>query len=561
MLERIREKWRALGKNNQIILGATSGVALLALLGFLFWANSPEYTPLFDNLAAADASAISDKLKEQNVTYRLVHGGTTIEVPASKRDELRLKLIGEGLPQQSSATLGYELLDKMSPMSTPDKERTMLLRATEGEIAKSIMTLKPVASAIVHIAPADESPFTIQKKDASASVIINLRPGQSLNPENVHAIVRLTQMSYTGLNEDKISLVDSQGNLLHDPSKNAMDMSGDRTKQEQQRAQAKRTELQAAVDRAFGTGKAVIMVNLELNTDQEKVKKMTVEPGATLKKTSNEETLAGTPSPPNSPGLNANANTATPTYAQANATGMGNYKSTQTTSENQPSTTETETVRAPGRIDKLTVSALIDDKVPASQVEAIRQTLLTAIGGLPNDPTRIVTVAQVPFDRTEEQVAAKASAEALQAERMRSILSVAVPILLMLLCLFLLARALKKVTPIQRMSPQLALAGAGAGMGAGNVSLLAENNASDYAREEENGVVMEIRGVSGGNNAFGDEPIIGEDGLPISLIEHEKPVELLEEPYDAELESILNLVKSKPEAVALLVRTWVTENH
>lgn len=560
MLDQIRDKWRALGKQNQIILGATSGVALLALFAFLFWANTPEYTPLFDNLVAADASAISDKLKEQNVAYRLVHGGSTIEVAASKRDELRLKLIGEGLPQQTSATLGYELLDKMSPMSTPDKERVMMLRATEGEIAKSIMTLKPVASAIVHLAPADESPFTIQKKDASASVIINMRPGQNLTPENVHAIVRLTQMSYTGLNEDKISLVDSQGNLLHDPSRNSMDMSGDRTKQEQQRAQAKRTELQAAVDRAFGTGKAVIMVNLELNADQEKIKKMSVEPGAALKKTSNEESLSGNPPPPNAPGLNANANAGTTTYNQANANSMGNYKSTQTTTENQPSTTETETVRAPGRIDKLTVSALIDDKVPVAQVEAIRQTLLTAIGGLPNDPTRIVTVAQVPFDRTEEQSAAKANSEALQAERMRSILSVAVPILLMLLCLFLLARALKKITPIYRMAPQLALAGAGTS--GGNVPLLTENYSLNQAHEDDNGVLMEIRGSGGGaNQSHNDNEIIGEDGLPISFSEHEKLVELLEQPYDAELESILNLVKSKPEAVALLVRTWVTENH
>ncbi len=556
MLNQIKEKWIALGRNNQIIIGATSGVALLVLFGFLFWANSPEYAPLFDNLAPADASSISEKLKEQNVSYRLVRGGATIEVPAQKRDELRLKLIGEGLPQQSSATLGYELLDKLGPMSTPDKERTMLLRATEGEIAKSIMTLKPVASALVHLAPGDESPFALQKKEASASVVVNLRPGSNLSPENVHAIMRLTQMSYTGLKEDKISIVDSQGNLLHDPNRSNMDMSSDRVKQEQQRAQAKRSELQAAVDRAFGMGKAVIMVNLELNADQEKVKKTSVEPGAALKKTSNEETLSGNSPPPIPPGVNAN--NGTPTYNQAQANNMGNYKNVQTTTENQPSTTETETVRAPGRIEKLTVSALIDEKVPATQVEAIRQTLLTAIGGTPNDLTRVVTVAQVPFDRSEEQATAKATAEAIQAERMRSILAVAVPLVLMLLCLFVLARAFKKALPPRPM-PQLALAGAGVSGMAIPAPQESLNLAEPEYEPSDAGVVMEISGTAGGGGVQ-NGVIIGEDGQPISLVEHEKPVELLEEAYDAELESIQHLVKSKPEAVALLLRTWVSEN-
>ena len=198
--------------------------------------------------------------------------------------------------------------------------------------------------------------------------------------------------------------------------------------------------------------------------------------------------------------------------------------------------------------------------MPASQVDAIRQTLLTAIGGLPNDPTRIVTVAQVPFDRTEELSAAKANAEALQAERMKNILTVAVPILLMLLCLFLLARALKKITPIYRPAPQLALAGAG------SIPMIPENMEPlpAHQQEDDNGVVMEIRGTGAGGADTQAQPngvIIGEDGLPISLDQHEPPVELLEEPYDAELESILNLVKSKPEAVALLVRTWITDKH
>jgi flagellar biosynthesis/type III secretory pathway M-ring protein FliF/YscJ len=36
---------------------------------------------------------------------------------------------------------------------------------------------------------------------------------------------------------------------------------------------------------------------------------------------------------------------------------------------------------------------------------------------------------------------------------------------------------------------------------------------------------------------------------------------MFQEPYDAQLESILHLAKSKPEAVALLLRSWISDNR
>ena len=164
MLQRARDWWEGQSRNNQIIFGASTLGVIVALFGFIFWAGQPEYQLLFGDLAPQDASAITDKLKEQNVAYRLTNGGKAIEVPAQKRDELRMQLLGQNLPQQSNATMGYEILNSIGPMTTDKLEHQKLLQAREGEVSKTIMSMEQIASATVHYGEADSSMFAAGKK-------------------------------------------------------------------------------------------------------------------------------------------------------------------------------------------------------------------------------------------------------------------------------------------------------------------------------------------------------------------------------------------------------------
>src|SRR5689334_13082425 len=147
-MNRLREWWEGLGLNNRIILIASAVGGLVALIGFIAWAGTPEYVPLFSGLSAQDSNSITEKLKESGVSYRLQAGGTAIEVPAAQHDELLIKLIGQGLPAQSSAVPGYDRMDKSGSLTTSSAvENVNLQRIKEEEIAKSIMTMKQIASA------------------------------------------------------------------------------------------------------------------------------------------------------------------------------------------------------------------------------------------------------------------------------------------------------------------------------------------------------------------------------------------------------------------------------
>src|ERR1700682_5929462 len=83
---------------------------LMAAYVFTSWASKPSYAPLFSNLSATDASAITQKLSSQHIPYQLANGGQTVMVPQGKLYQTRITLSAAGLP--SGGTQGYSLLDK-----------------------------------------------------------------------------------------------------------------------------------------------------------------------------------------------------------------------------------------------------------------------------------------------------------------------------------------------------------------------------------------------------------------------------------------------------------------
>ena len=544
MLNRLREWWEGLGRSNQMIVGGASLASVVALVGFVAWAGTPEYVPLFSNLSAQDASAITDKLREANVPYRLAPGGTAIEVPAQKRDEMRMKLLSVNLPQESSATIGYDVLKESGVSTTSGMEDQIIIRAHEGEIAKSLLKLSQVGGAIVHIAPGKESPFADSKVSASAAVVLTLKSGQQLDADNVRAALRLVQMSYPGLSEDKITITDSHAMLLHDPLHSNGDAS-DIHKDEVARSQAKSAELQSVLDQTIGPNKARVLANVELNPDVKNIDETAATPGAVTSKTSESEKTQGA-SEAAAPPVGVTANTgAIPTYDAKAAGGAGSNVHELTSTTTMPTVTVTKTISAPGRIEKLTVSALVDTRVPADQLDAIKQTLNTAIGATPGDATRLVTVAQVPFDHTADEEAAKEASAARNSENMTRMLASLVPLALMAISLFLLYRALRKPAP--RLGGQLALAG----MGADGEMMALEPGMMAY---DADGVPLPGQTVDSLLN-----PAINAIGIS-SASGDPRTFEIIEEAFDSQLESVQHLVKSKPETVAALIKSWTSED-
>jgi flagellar M-ring protein FliF len=220
-MEQMKKLLASLSLAQRIYIVAAVALVAAALIGFTQWRHEGDFRPLYTGLAAEDAGAVVQKLKETGTEYRLSENGATVLAPSAKLAELRLQLAASGLPK--SGRLGFELFDKTSFGMTDFAEHVNYTRALEGELERSIISLAEVERARVHLTFPKESVYLEARQPAKASVVLGLRAGAQLSPQNVMAVCNLLASAVEGLAPESVSVIDTRGNLLNRPRKSGGD--------------------------------------------------------------------------------------------------------------------------------------------------------------------------------------------------------------------------------------------------------------------------------------------------------------------------------------------------
>ncbi|MBI3147761.1 MAG: flagellar M-ring protein FliF [Betaproteobacteria bacterium] len=202
----------ALPANQKIGVMVVAAAFIALLIGAWMWSQSPDYRVLYGNVSDRDGGSIIAALQQMNVPYKFSEGGGAVMVPASRVHEARLKLAAQGLPK--GGQVGFELMEGQKFGTSQFLEQINYQRALEGELARSIQVLSAVAAARVHLALTKPSPFLREQHKASASVLLNLHPGRSLDGQQVAAIVTLVATSVPELDAKSVTVVDQNGSLL-----------------------------------------------------------------------------------------------------------------------------------------------------------------------------------------------------------------------------------------------------------------------------------------------------------------------------------------------------------
>ena len=197
-------------------LAALGGVAVvtLGLLAFLaLRAAEPPMALLYGDLEQRDASQVVAALERQRIPHRIAGGGTQVLVPESEVPRVRLLLAREGLP--AGGSVGYEIFDRGESLTTTPFQQDMnRLRALEGELSRTIRGLTGVRNARVHLVLPRREPFSRERGEAQASVVLTMSSPQRLDREGVQAVLHLVSTAVPGLRPQNISIVDSRGELL-----------------------------------------------------------------------------------------------------------------------------------------------------------------------------------------------------------------------------------------------------------------------------------------------------------------------------------------------------------
>ena len=203
-------------------VGLLVGLAASVAIGFavVLWSQQPDYRPLYGSLSGMDTKQIMETLAAADIPYNVEPNSGALLVKADDLSRARLKLAAAGVAP-SDGNVGFEILDKEQGLGTSQfMEATRYRRGLEGELARTVSSLNNVKAARVHLAIPKSSVFVRDERKPSASVLVEMYAGRTLEAGQVAAIVNLVAASVPELDKSQVTVVDQKGNLLSEQIQN-----------------------------------------------------------------------------------------------------------------------------------------------------------------------------------------------------------------------------------------------------------------------------------------------------------------------------------------------------
>jgi flagellar M-ring protein FliF len=524
-------------------------VAAVVIGGYLFtsWSATKSYAPLFSNLDAGDASAMTEELTSRKVPYELADNGTTVLVPTDQVHQLRLDMSSQGLP--SGGNDGYALLDKQGITTSEFRQRIDYQRAIEGELSDTIGAIEGVESAKVHLVMPAEDLFANDDTHASASVLIMQKSGSTLTAGQVQAVVHLVASSVEGLDPTNVTVTDEQGRVLAAPGVDGMDAVAGDARSTQRRAFE--TDLSNGIESLLtpvvGAGKAVVQVAADIDFDKvERTVERFDQPAENaprVAETATEETYTGT-------GAGATGVLGVDPTQVDPAAPQNEYNKRDSQTEFAVSKTTEQIVQAPGGIRRLNVAVLLDGSAPGVVDEAAVRDMVATAAGIDEARGDRVSVTAMAFDDSAAE-AARAELEAAEAARKESetmaLARTAGAVLIVLVVIALAWRSMRKSAAVTRYPLAVPIDVPPGDLDPATAAAI-EAAATDF--DAELAGIDDLEALPAGEDDL--------DGLPaeidLALMPARGDRELIEGQIGA-------LIDKQPEDVAQLLRGWLADRR
>ncbi|HET7522094.1 MAG TPA: flagellar basal-body MS-ring/collar protein FliF [Bacillales bacterium] len=385
---------------------------LVVLILFVVMASKPSYVPLYSNLSPQETGQIKQTLDAKWIPSKILHNGTTISVPESQVDALKVELAAEGIPK--SGHIDYTFFSENAGWGMTSQELAVVKQeAMQTELSRLIASVNGVQAANVMISLPEKSVWVSdQKQSASASVVLDLKPGYQVKPEQVQALYHLISKSVPNLPVDNIVIMDEMFNYFEPVTGNAANSVLSAYEEQHEIKQSIEQNLQQRIQRMLGmmVGRDKVMVSVTTSIDftKEKSVKKLVEPvdkenmeGLRISVERIRETYSGDGSPPGGvvgtgaedvPGYNADADR-----------GNGQYERVEERINNAVNHIRKEIVKSPYTIRDMGIQVMLEPpepnnpgSLPEGRINDIENILATVIRTtLPKDGGQNITNQEI----------------------------------------------------------------------------------------------------------------------------------------------------------------------
>lgn len=321
--------------------------------------NSVEYSVLYTDLELEDAKQIVSRLEAENIKYKLTKNGTEILVPQDKVNKMRVETAELALASKGS-NVGYEIFDNTDALGTTNFVQNInLIRALEGELARTIRSVDNIKSARVHLVLPKREMFSREEQQPSASVVIKTING-TLDLKEIQSIQKLVAAAVPKLDVKNVSIVDSTGKLLTNDNEDKQSLdnaTNEVLRLEQERKMTKSVE--ELMEKAVGQGKAKARVNLEMDFDQVVTNEEIYDPDSQVARSMQTISESGISNENESP-VTVSQNIPNGDTVTQNSGIVSQNSKTEETVNYEISKTVRNKVKTNGEIKRLTVAVMVD---------------------------------------------------------------------------------------------------------------------------------------------------------------------------------------------------------
>ena len=408
--------WRSLNRAQQTSLVIVPVILIAAIWGGMKWKHESDFHVVYSGLAPEDAAAVTQKLKEAGIEYKLDETGASILAPSGRMADARLAIAGAGLPH--SGRIGFELFDRSNLGASDFAEQVNYRRALEGELERTIATLAEVAQARVHLTFAKESVFLDEKRPSKATVVLRLKRAAPMSSANVNAVANLVASAVDGLAPESVAIIDANGRLLNRPKQQ-----GDSGEQlaEANLDYKRQVELElmnkvnASLEPLLGPGKFRVGVNVDCDFSSSEENEEAFDSAKSVivsSQASEESSAAGLSAGTPGTASNLPKPTAAPQRPAVGASGVTRRSENVTW---QPGRMVRRTVQPRGLIRRISAAILVDQSVrwegsgpkirkvfvppSAEMLKGVRD-VVAGVTGYTEQRGDVITVETLPFENT-----------------------------------------------------------------------------------------------------------------------------------------------------------------
>ncbi len=437
---RLMTWWKAMDSTRRLRLGAMTVMGLVVLIVGLGFLTRTNWQPLYNNLSPQSAGQITTQLTQMKVPYQLTDQRRTVMVPAAQVDQVRVDLASADIP--SSGTVGLPTPVTFSLGETDQEIQINQLVNTEATLEATINSIAGIKSSRVLINQPSPSLFGEGASQASASVFVDLTPGDSLNPGQVRGIMNLVAHAVSGLPLAQVSVVDQSGTVLSQgvlssSTPSAVGQAAQQMAEEETVDNEVAAQISSLLTQVLGPGNAVVRVNATLNFNNREVRQVTYGKGVATSQSANVSSSKSSVAPVTAAGAASN----TVTYPTSTSGPSSSNSKDVTTHYDVNQTVTQETIPA-GGIEHMSVAVAVDQAMSPAKLRSMRNLVIQAAGLNLRAGDQVDILAQ-PFNHSLVKQALASIASTQRANRLREQIEAALAFLALILVIVGIRRVLK----------------------------------------------------------------------------------------------------------------------